>query len=212
MKIGIVIAVYNRSEYFSKMLNSLKQSIFLDNTELFMVNDNSTDPVTNKLFNEFTLPNIKITKVTNDKNKNMFFGLRLGWDYFYDNNFDILSNLDSDALVKSYWLPILFQLHKLFPDNIISGFNASNHPINEVFPKYYTKNSIGGINFLFSRKTYPFIKSFIKDTQWDWNICYFMQKENNKFIVSNPSVVQHIGMQSTLQSHNRQDVADDWIE
>jgi len=209
MKIGIVVTIYNRPEYFSRMLDSLKKAELLD-SELFMVNDNSTDPTVNRLFHEFSLPNIKIKKVVNDKNRNMFYGLRLGWGYFHSGNFDILANLDSDAIVKPYFLPILLQLNELFPDNIISGFNTSNHPIYETFSKYHTKSSIGGINFLFSKHLYPPIADFLKDLEWDWNVCHFMQKQKKDFIVSNPSVVQHIGVSSTLKSHIRIDVADDF--
>lgn len=212
MKIGIVITVYNRPEYFSKMLDSFKKSNFPSDVELFMVNDNSNDVVVNRLFNDFSLPDVKITKIKNDRNQNMFFGLKLGWDYFYNNEFDILANIDSDVIVKPYWVQILLQLYKLFPDRIISGFNTLHHPISETFPKYHTKASIGGVNFLFDRETYPSIKELIKDCQWDWSVCYFMQKTMKSFIVSNPSVIQHIGASSTLRSHTRNDVANDYVE
>lgn len=211
MKIGLVITVHERPEYLRKTLESLSQSYLPNNFEIFMVNDNSKDPITNKIFQEFSLPNIKITKTTNTRNQNMFFGLKTGWDYFYANNFDILTNLDSDVIVKSYWLPILLQLHEAFPDRIVSGFNTSHHSISGTFCKYYTKKTIGGINCLFDRKVYKKLATNLKDIQWDWNMCHQMEDENKMFIVSNPSVIQHIGESSTLRDHNRNDRAEDWI-
>lgn len=212
MKIGLVITVHERPEYLDQTLKSLSHSYFPDDTEIFMVNDNSKDPATNKIFGEFNLPNIKITKTTNSKSQNMFFGLRTGWEYFCSKNFDILTNLDSDAIVKPYWLPILLQLHKLFPDTIVSGFNTHHHPILDTFEKYYTKQTIGGINCLFNKEVYKRLVSVsLKNIQWDWKMCEQMHAENKKFIVAKPSVIQHIGMFSTLRDHTRKDIAEDWV-
>ena len=210
MKLGLVITIYNRPEYLAKTFNSLKKSQLPPNLEIFMIDDCSTDKMTNKIFKEFCLPGVRIKKIINTKNENMFYGLKKGFDYFYASNTDVIFNLDSDVTVKPYWINILLQLLKIFPHNIISGFNTPQHPISDTFHKYHTKKSVGGVNILFNRKIYPEFASLIKNIQWDWDICYYMQKQNRPFIVSNPSVVQHIGELSTLREHRNYDVALDY--
>lgn len=210
MRIGLVITVHDRPQYLSRTLESLSQTYLPNDLELFMVNDNSTDPITNKLFSEFNLPN-KIVKVVNKKNENMFYGLKMGWDYFFNNKFDILANIDSDVILKFYWLSILSKLLTLFPDRIITGFNTPHHAVSSVCNKYCTKKTIGGINCFFNRHVYPQIVGVLKDAQWDWRMCYKMQEAKKMFIVATPSVVQHIGASSTLRSHDRCDIAEDWI-
>jgi hypothetical protein len=209
MKIGLVITIHDRPEYLNRTLKSLKESYLPNDLEVFMVNDASKDTTTNKIFNEFSLSN-KIIKKINNKNENMFYGLRLGWDYFISHGFDLLANIDSDVIVKPYWLPILLQLYKMFPDRVISGFNTSHHPISDTFNKYHAKSTIGGINCLFDKKVYPIISNVLNNTQWDWNMCNSMKSMNKDFIISKPSVAQHIGMTSTLRDHTRRDIAEDF--
>ena len=209
MKTGIVITIYNRPEYLSETLQSISESN-LSNTELFLVDDCSTNQTTIELINNFSIDNVVIHKIKNEKNENMFYGLKLGWDYFYSNNFDVLCNLDADVIVKPYWLQTLLQLHELHPDKIVSGFNTLNHPIMESFQTYHTKKSAGGANFLFGRILYPEIKPKLMHYAWDWKVCYRMARLNKDFIVSNPSVIQHIGKSSSLKDHEKFDRAEDY--
>ena len=212
MKTGIVITTYNRPEYLKKTFDSLAKSLFPKETEIYIIDDCSTEE-TKQLIKNFSLPNVKITKKENAKNQGMFYGLRLGFEYFYANNFDLFTNLDSDAVVKPFWLSILFHLYKRFPNTIISGFHTSNHGVTETFPQYYTKKDIGGINIFFDRNLYEVVHSSLSSNQWDWNICDKMQALNKLFVVSKPSVVQHIAIESAAGHKTlHPDRADDWEE
>jgi GR25 family glycosyltransferase involved in LPS biosynthesis len=208
-KIGLVITLFNRPEYLEKTLESIKNSN-LENTEIFMVNDASTNFKTNKLFDDFEINNVKITKVRNSTNQNMFYGLKLGFDYFFNNNFDILCNLDSDVLVKPYWLDVLLRLHNAFPNNIISGFNTLHHPIKSTFSQYYLKETVGGANLFFDRKLYKTFSSCFVNTDWDFSICRIFKNKKIDCVVSNPSVVQHIGAESSLINHKENNISNDF--
>jgi hypothetical protein len=96
------------------------------------------------------------------------------------------------------------QLHNMFPNNLITGFNtlvSNRHPISETFCKYHTKKTCGGINMLFSRELFTKIESSLSSNAWDWNLCKLL---SNPVIVSKPSVIQHIGIESTIPGHGSQ--------
>lgn len=212
MKLGLVMTVYNRPRELRRTFDSLSKCKFPLTLEMFIVDDCSSSAQVETIISQFTLPGVFITKIRNAKNEGMFYGLRLGWSHFYNNGFDLLMNLDSDALVKPYWLPILLQLHKLFPDTIVSGFNTLHHPIHEIFPRYCTKQDIGGINMLFHRDLFPIVDGCLGNRDWDWQVCWAMQAAAKLFVVSRPSVVQHIGMTSVAGNGSlHPDIAEDWV-
>lgn len=210
MKVGLVITAYERPDELNRTLKSLSQSQFPTDFEIYIIDDFSKSLETQKIIQSFNIPGVKITKVRNDKNQGMYYGLKKGFDYFYDNDFDVLSNLDPDALVKPYWIKILLQLNRLYTDHIISGFNCPSHPIVEGFRKHYTKRDIGGINLLFNRNVYPGIKPHLHSNNWDWDVSYEMQRQKKLFIITRPSVLQHIAEKSIMGHDNNPDVALDW--
>lgn len=211
MKIGLVITAYNRPDELQQTLDYLSQSFFPKNFEIYIVDDYSSNLKTLELIKGFTLPNINIQKIRNNENKSMFYGLRIGFEYFYERGFDVLVNLDSDVLVKPYWINVLFKLYKQFPDRIISGFNTLKHPIIETFQRYHTKWTIGGINMMFGRKLCPLVCSVLLTNRWDWQLCIEMHKLNKELIVAKPSVIQHTSKYSVI-GHNTPtpDRALDW--
>lgn len=209
MKIGLVITVYNRPDYLYETLESLKQSFLPEGLTIFMVNDHSTDPLANQLFSQFALPGTDVVKVVNNKNENMFYGLKTGWDYFYRSDYDLLGNLDADAIVRPTWMLKLLDLQKRFPDRIITGYHSNFHTVVTTEQDHYTKADIGGINTLFARAIYPEFSDVLVNTQWDWEMSRRIQKP---FIVARPSVVQHIGTDSSLRGEEfLVDRAEDWV-
>lgn len=220
MKTGLVITTYNRPEDLKRTLDSLADSIFPPEFEVYIVDDCSDIMETWNLVQSFNIPNVKITKTRNVKRYSMFHGLKIGFEYFYNNGFEVLLNLDSDTLVKRHWLMVLLKLHKLFSDHIISGFNTLNHPIMESFPAYHTKKDIGGINMLFGRNLFSLISPCLMSDYWDWKIVEAYIGGSHKtsrqiskpFIVTRPSVIQHIATSSVAGHYpTHPDRAEDWI-
>lgn len=210
-KIGIVITVYNRPEYLRQTLESLRESYLLPETLICLVNDASTDDETNKIFKEFEIEGIETKKINHSKNKGIAGSLKIGFDYLYMQGCDPLVNLDSDVLLKKEWLSVLIKSHREFPDSIISGFNADNHKIISRNNGYFIKDTIGGVNMLFSRDVYSGMvrESFSAEERWDTELCSKIREKGRQLITTNPSVIQHIGFESTLR-HQRIDYAEDF--
>lgn len=212
MRVGLVITCFNRARYLETTFQSLKRCYTFPD-EILIIDDCSTDKGTYALIEAFDVPTT-ITRIRNPKNSGMYFGLRFGWKYFYDKGYDVLVNLDPDIILKPYWLNVLLKLHKMFPDSLITGFNtlvSNRHPILETFCKYYTKRTCGGINMMFGRELFPNIESSLINNAWDWNLCRLLSRP---VIVSKPSVIQHIGIESTIAGHGNKgldvDIADDF--
>lgn len=194
MKAGLVITVYERPDLLSDTFNSLKNSMLPEWLDILLYNDSSKNPLTNKIFNEFNLPNL--SKITSSKNSGINSSLQKGFDFF--KNHELLLNLDSDVLLKPYWFNALFYLHTQHPTAIITGFDTLTHPAIEYFSGYCIKQSIGGINLLFHRSTLPLIQESLQEKDWDWAMC---KKAHNKhlLIATTPSVIEHIGDNSTMK-------------
>jgi len=216
--IGIVIPIYIkdqfRLDYLRQTLESLRNSIFPEdcNFTLLLIDDCSDNY---DEFDKFTIEGIEVIRMRNDRNIKVWGCLKKGFDYFYANNYDLMLNLDSDAIVKKDWLLKLLELHDKFPNTIISGFNAHSHKVISQSNGYYLKNTIGGINLLFKWEHYlEYIrKSFDKGNDWDWTICETINKLGKQFIVTNPSVIQHIGKETSLGHHHQHpDYAEDFNE
>lgn len=209
MKIGLVITIHNRPEYLERTFAALKKSR-LHNTTIFLANDASTFYKTNKMYREFEMPGVEVVRHMNHSRKNMFHGLRTGWNYFYNNGFDVLSNLDSDVDLKPHWQERLIELYLKYPNRIISGFNTvsgGRHQIVHEKPDCYFKNTIGGINMMFSRTLYEMVEPCLYHSNWDWKVC---REYDRFFVVTKPSVIQHIGFASTQRHYEDVDVALDY--
>ena len=200
MKIGLVITTFDRFDCLKETLDSVSQSYLPKGLEVFVVDDGSKDGRIKPLIQKFSLKDIKIVKLFHEKNsKTMSTGLKEGFSHFLTNGFDIMVNLDSDMIVKPYWLSVLLKLYNMFPQYIISGFNnMSQNPALETFPLYNTKNMAGGVNFMFGRDTCEDVLSSLVDNAWDDRLGKIMRAKNKPYIVSRPSVMQHLGAYSGL--------------
>ncbi len=206
-KIGIIITVFNRWEFFRKTLISLNESILPDSS-VYLVDDGSTD-YASRLVEYYYLKH-PVVRIIQNKNMGQACALKTGFDAASRDGCNILVNLDSDTLVKMDWLNKLLSLYRKYPDTIISGFNTLNHPIYQTASSFYKKESIGGINMLFNERIYSsVVRPHLNDNRWDWEVCRDMKRRGLQFIVSRPSVVQHIGTHSTC-NHNICDVAHDF--
>lgn len=216
MKVGLVIPVYNRPEYVKQCFESLLKLTTKPDL-LVIVDDGSnhpTDGVLTKAYiydAESKLPNVKV--ITHAKNTGVRQSLLDGIEYCFKQKCTHVINLDSDAIVKPDFIGILTGMHVLFEKFIISGFNCesvSNSPIIK-YPDCVSKRFANGINMCFDKAQYEkYIKtSLLKEGNWDYNTSLACQADTLPFVITIPSVVQHIGINSSM-GHVGGDFAQDF--
>lgn len=167
---------------------------------------------------EIGLKEVVLNGVTVIKHRQSNTGIAKTMKYGYDFLFqfcDIVINLDSDAIVKPNFITRLLELKKQFPNHIISGFNSRNedngklrNPIISEHEGYALKQYVNGINMIIDRNMYEEVKPILeKSGNWDFNV-----STANKLpkVIAVPSLVQHIGLNSSMGHSNNPDVACDF--
>jgi glycosyltransferase involved in cell wall biosynthesis len=218
MKLGIVICTYERANLLAQCQLSILCADKPDNHDIVFVDDHSMSPEVLSLLNTHDY-----STMFKDENKGIHDSIERGFNYMFNTcGCDVVMNLDSDAIIKKNGIIKLLELHDKFPDTIVSGFNTlardvnthkERHPITESFDNYVTKKSIGGVNMMMNKEIFDtYVLPELHSYNWDWRVCKRMQKDNNLFIVSSPSVVQHLGIKSAIGGiHNlNPDIADDF--
>ena len=216
MKIGLLVTIYNRPEYVQQCLDSLSNVFTKQDVTLLLYDDFSNNAQIRQLINCYSHPVFKVEKHFASRNGGISRALLFGLTILKQKGCEVFINLDSDSIVKPNLIDVLFDLKLRFRNKIVSGFNTITQDpksgtvrhqcINE-FKDHYTKKSIGGINMCFDRfQLDTVIMRAIKSPgHWDWNVCKY-QKE---FIVSKPSIVQHIGIDKGIHL-NTPDIAFDY--
>jgi len=198
----IVIPVYNRPEYLERTLKSVFEN---HNGEFILISDDgSTDKKVQDVLNKyFELADISgiIMQWFTFENAGIAQNLKRVLDKC--KSYDTIITLDSDFIVKKDWVK---KLKELVAENVIvTGFNAPRHPIIKS-GKFHVKKTIGGGNLCFTFETYlKFIRPYLIDQMWDWSMSY----NAPRLLCTNPSVCQHIGVQSAM-GHVNADVAKDF--
>lgn len=217
--IGLVITVFNRPEYTRRCLDSLSQAD-LTNCTICIVDDGSRCKETKSLIDNCELP-AKTIKIRSRRNLGVSASLMTGFDTLKDC--DILTNLDNDAIIKPNFLSVLTNLLERFPDRIITGFNTDTinergevrHKIISDLKDHREKSSCGGLNTMFTKDTYlkwvrPELFSSRKGGNWDTNVTRAMAAVGLHVIAAKPSVIQHIGTESTFKGRINPDVSLDF--
>lgn len=206
MKTALILTTYNRPHYLSKCLDSLRELTV--KPDLFIpIDDGSTDNRTLDLLYRFrAFKNAQ--PIIKRENKGIKDSLLRGFSAAFEQGYDYAINLDGDAIVKPEFIETLLYLKHQFPENIISGFNC-NHPANPMqgFGEGYVKrNHCNGINMLIDKGQFRDIvkPALLREGNWDFN-----STNHLPFIISMPSVVQHIGLTSSM-GHVGADVACDY--
>ncbi|MBS1772044.1 MAG: glycosyltransferase family 2 protein [Bacteroidetes bacterium] len=213
MKVALVIPVFDRINYLRQCLDSLAKLSRLPDVMIF-VNDGSTDKDVQVLLQQFA-EKLNIVKViTLPRNSGVQNALAKGLDDAVASGCDMLINLDSDAIVKPDFIDTLLLLHNAGNGKqIVSGFNTHHdyNPVINQFDTYCTKNYANGINMCFSSEQYyNYIKpTFGNSINWDRMASMMCQADDLQFIISTPSVVQHIGDVSSM-GHDDIDYALDF--
>lgn len=217
--IGLVVTTYKRLGYLKECVNSL-QSADLSECVVVIMDDHSPQEQYEEYTAKIKLNCKKLIIHRNKTNLGVSRSLRHGFDRLLREGCDVLINLDGDSIVKPHFIKTLINLHQQFPDSIVSGFNTltknengiPRHPIKSKHENYCVKASVGGLNMCFSKTVYlkVVIKCLMLKGHWDWNVCRKWNRLNKHFIVSTPSVVQHIGIESVIGNHYNPDISEDF--
>ena len=217
---ALVITTYNRPEYLSKCFESLRKMDINGLPLMVIISDDcSTDIETLKLISTFSLHGVKVirhkTKSNSGIKESLLFAASLAFSKY---NCKHVINLDGDAIVKPNFIKRLLALKRAFPLYIVGGFNSMNrnkdntlrNPIIEEGENYYLKKYINGINMIFDENDFnkvikPALESF---GNWDFNT----HNHAKSFIIAKPSLVEHIGINSSMGHHDNPDVAHDFSE
>lgn len=227
MKVGLLICSYNRPEYLKQCLESVSKADLSQISEVWIVDDASTDPETRRLIDNFDLPGVELIKVFSKGNRTIKGSLLFGLDFMFASC-EVVTNLDGDAIVTRDAFNRLLKLREKFPGHIITGFNCTTknrngsirHKVLEQGDGWNKKYSVGGINMMFSSSEYnslvrpALLKSLKEGLNWDHQSCIISNSVYGKpIVVLEPSCVQHIGINSSM-GHSAggepPDVADDF--
>ena len=239
---GIIIPVFNRYYVTKIFLECLKKNVNFDSVVFCIVDDGSNNNVLEEL-NDLKNSNIKCVIVQCKRQIDNIFGtdntnipgslypftLYIGHEII-KNNCKILGVLDSDAIIT----PDYFKICKSFTKNldmnnvIFSAFNSCSDchkisgkdKINDTEILY--KNMVGGISQFYSVELYNKFKYKFTGEEspnywacdYDFQISNYMMKNNKKYVCLKNSIVQHIGIKSTMirvgveHNHNDSDIVD----
>lgn len=215
-KTAIVMPIFNRYDCVKKCLSSLSKTD-ISNSILVMIDDGSTDIRVKKLIENFEMKTEYIHKIFKDQNVGMWDSYIIGFDWVAKNFPEAkrFVTLDSDTIHKQNWLMCTTELHDRFKNHVVTGFNTKTHAIAATQENYYEKSSAGGINFMFSQKTYfRNLREILVTTKnsWDNEFVGRCKKIGKKIFCTKPSVIQHIGYHGLNSNGKRWDHAFDFQE
>lgn len=208
MKIGILIPCYNRPQYLKQTLWSLEQCELPEESVILLIDDASTDKQISELLISFKHANAQRYFHVNNQNKGIKESLILGYEQLFSWNCDLVINFDSDTLIKPNAVTEL--IANYITGTLLTGFHCTTmgrHKIISETDTLYLKQSVGGINFCIDRQAYEkYIKQALDEPvgNWDHSAC-----RDGAYCLKQ-SVVQHIGIESSLGHHDTPDIADDF--
>jgi len=210
---GLVITTFDRPNYLRLCFESLLMADLSKIDRIVIVDDNSTDAEVLQLTMNFIASldcsTLVIRKIENLSIKD---SLLTGFKNLLEHGCDTLINLDGDAIVRNDFVDVLLTLHQKYPALITTGFNCNTlnkdgsirHKRLYSEPGATFRQSVGGINMCFSRETYfkfvkpALIQSLAHGGNWDNMACINCMAESLPVAVTVPSVVQHLGVVSSM--------------
>lgn len=207
--IAIIVPTYNRPEYFKKFFESLEialRDVENEDIKIIISDDKSDNTELNTLLilaAKHALVTVRCLTLNIGVAQNMRSAIDAA-------EADAYICLDSDTIVTPGALTRLIDLHNRFPNDLVSGFDSRNtqhHACLEQHPDYAIKESIGGASMVFSAAAYkkyvrPALDAEAKNGEqrkWDFIACDNFKRAGRKIICTTPSVVEHIGFDSSLR-------------
>lgn len=220
MEVGLIITTFNRPAYLQKCLDSVRRADLSQIDTVLIVDDCSTDKETIQLINDFRLDGrVNLIVAFSKENKSIKGSLRFGFDLLF-NSHEICINLDGDAIVRKDFIGKLLDLKGRFPSNIICGFNTTvqnRNPIISEHEDFFEKKYASGINMVINKEQYDkyILPGLLTPHNWDFEASKLHEADGKAVIVSNPSVIQHIGIEESSMGHisasEPPDVAQDFV-
>lgn len=215
---GIVVTTYNRPKYLEACLRSLAIAN-RENTYVAIVDDASPDPHVYTITLRYC--NVWNSLIRKSRNSGICKSLKTGFDLLIAQGCDVIMNLDPDAVVRPDFVQRMAEMVKQYPFTISTGFNTLSHDdksrrprhaIVQQYADHATKRSIGGINMAMTPKFYRLYvePNLISDKDWDWRVSNALARRNNLFRVVTPSIIEHIGEESTFAGRHNHDKAHDY--
>ena len=214
--LGVMIPTFNRPEYLKYTFHSLSISELDTHQLIFLIFDDGSSENTEQLIRNARWGNIPIIKIfTNRVNivtqneytilpGNAFpFTIRYGIEILFELGAVYVMNSDSDAMFASTWLYTITETLAKMKDHyfILSGFRCDDqfHKLVSEEEDYAILASLGGINFTCNRQTfYDIVQPLIYDFSFDWLLSDACKTKSITIYVTNPSIVQHIGVNSSI--------------
>lgn len=191
--ITVGITTYNRIEVVRKMAKSLYDSIGIEECNIRIYDDCSSEYGVEELKELFPSA-VKIFR----QSKNMGADLNTWFMYidFLNSSDNYFFNADSDLIFDRFWIQKGLENLK-YTDGVLSLFNTKNHPsIKEFNESLCIKQHVGAAGTLFTRGCIELIVNELKNTSHDsidWRWCKVLNDNKKNIYVLNKSAVQHIG-------------------
>ena len=217
--LGIVITTYNRPQYLRQCLESILQAEIPEDSLFILIDDCSNNDETQHLINWFYPKGFPVIRIRNERNMGIKYSLKTGVELAFKLGCSVVTNLDADAIINNLAFSKLLQLNYFEPNLIGTGFHSTTinrngterHHILRHKKWYCIKESVGGINMIFTEAVY---REYISPTlqanvvgNWD----YLTSKNTNGIACLIPSVIEHIGIESSMgHNHEQPDVAHDF--
>lgn len=208
-KTALIIPCYKRPVELKQCLQSIRESDLSRVSEIFIFDDASSSPDVSSLIDEFQKGvNVRVWAIYSKKNKGIKGAMSELYECAFVNN-DIAINVDSDAICKPNFIDVLLSLKSQHPRYIVSGFNCNN-PKNPVLSEgvgFVKRKHCNGINMVVDKQQYETIIKPALSSSSNWD---FAATHDREFIISSPSVIQHIAPNNSTMGHTGGDVACDF--
>jgi len=212
MKVGLLICTYNRPQYLSYCLDSLRRADLSKIDTVMFIDDCSTDPDVEKLINKFGYEEMDVIVIKKDTRLSIKDSMLTGLSWFFQKYFDIVINLDSDAVVNNKFVDALLETKQKYPDLMVTGFNCNTlnrdgsirHQVLYTEGSVVFRKSVGGINLCISLVNFlkwvkpALTKTLAEGGNWDDHSCRNSMADSCPIAVVTPSVVDHIGFVSSM--------------